>query len=173
MKLAKTGDILFSVLAAAAILGFVCGAEAATVRMASYISFESPLALGKDSDIGIGWVHALPHDIITLDTAGRVQIAGNGRVRIQQGYPGLVSIDEMGNQGMNFLPMNYQYSGSVGSLTAICSLNKVDEEDCYKFVPFSGVSEKLLYIGMHVTMVDELRLKEKNISSFDMSVVFQ
>lgn len=166
-------NLAFSFLAAALVCGFAPGARAATVQMVSYVSFANPLITSKSSDLGISWVHALPNDIITMNTAGTVTIAGNGRVKLQNGYPGIINIDDMHGQGVNFLPMNYQYSQNVGSMTAICSLNGVDEADCDKFLPLTGFNEKLLHIGMHMKVLNELNAREKFPSSFDMSVVFQ
>jgi hypothetical protein len=149
-------------------------AVAASVRMSGDISFLTPTSLGQQQEISMK-VHPLPGDHIVMDTSGNISIIGNGTIDDPNGKAGKITISNETNQSIDFISENYRFGHGIGTLKTLCSMDGTGKNDapCNTFNHPTNIDKKTLYIGMDMTVIDEIRPNESSLSSFDMSVVYQ
>jgi hypothetical protein len=184
MRLRRSlGFVLFCAAAAslAALTGLSHSSGAATQTVTASITFVNPGVVGKTN---ISFPPQLPNSAaatVFMDSYGVTWAQYGDLLQGGQGLPGVITVADSGNQLINFLTGNPQFSAGLEPLGIICSMHATEINSCSRMLDPASGKVNTVFIAMNVMMNDRGRRRAKDgsftvadaSSSIDVTVVYQ
>lgn len=183
MRLRRShGFVLFCAAAAslAALTGLSQSSGAATQTVTASITYVNPGVVGKTN---MSFPPRLADSAATvfMDSYGNTWSQYGDLLQGAQGLPGVITVADPGDQLINFLTGNPQFSAGLEPLKIICSMHVTTLSSCSRLLDPASGKVNTVYIAMNVLMDDRGRRRANDgsftvadaSSSIDVTVVYQ